>query len=285
MFEFLNEPVALTVATALLALVGSFLNVVIHRLPKMMELGWQAQAAELRGEAITEPAVGVSTGHAQVRCRTAVIKDHRGRETSPSKRSCCGRCRHCKRSDRGPLPIVEILPASHRLCGLALRLAHGAAWRLGLPVKAMVAQLDLHRPGHATAARQPDPALLWLGLLFNLPGTFTELFVGSRRHLMPVISRCGRKWLFGWSPARKAWDMAISAARSDRRLAGWQMLPLTILLSSAVGAAGRHFADRVLRATGAMFRSLSGPISWRPAFLACSSAKISPHAIWRCDGS
>lgn len=33
--------------------VGSFLNVVIHRLPKMMEQDWAAQCAELRGEAIT----------------------------------------------------------------------------------------------------------------------------------------------------------------------------------------------------------------------------------------
>ena len=35
--------------------VGSFLNVVIHRLPKMLERGWQAQCAELRGETAPEP--------------------------------------------------------------------------------------------------------------------------------------------------------------------------------------------------------------------------------------
>lgn len=41
----------LAVAAGLLGLcVGSFLNVVIHRLPKMMEQDWQAQCAELRGE-------------------------------------------------------------------------------------------------------------------------------------------------------------------------------------------------------------------------------------------
>jgi hypothetical protein len=38
-------------ATVFGLVVGSFLNVVIHRLPQMMEADWQAQAAELRGEA------------------------------------------------------------------------------------------------------------------------------------------------------------------------------------------------------------------------------------------
>src|SRR5665647_1794149 len=43
---------AFTIMAGVLGLmVGSFLNVVIHRLPKMMELGWRQQCAELRGEA------------------------------------------------------------------------------------------------------------------------------------------------------------------------------------------------------------------------------------------
>src|SRR6185369_8905384 len=45
------DPVVATVVAAMVGLcVGSFLNVVIHRLPKMLERGWQAQCAELRGE-------------------------------------------------------------------------------------------------------------------------------------------------------------------------------------------------------------------------------------------
>ena len=47
----LSEPHFLTLAAALLGLiVGSFLNVVIHRLPRMMERGWMLECAELRGE-------------------------------------------------------------------------------------------------------------------------------------------------------------------------------------------------------------------------------------------
>ena len=45
------DPVVATVVAAVAGLcIGSFLNVVIHRLPKMLERGWEAQCAELRGE-------------------------------------------------------------------------------------------------------------------------------------------------------------------------------------------------------------------------------------------
>ncbi|MBV2264070.1 MAG: prepilin peptidase, partial [Thauera sp.] len=56
MRAFLSDPIAFTTLAGLLGLfVGSFLNVVIHRLPRMMEHDWHAQAAELRGE---EPPAG-----------------------------------------------------------------------------------------------------------------------------------------------------------------------------------------------------------------------------------
>src|SRR5690606_20302641 len=51
MTDFLHDPTILVTLCALLGLfIGSFLNVVIHRLPRMMEHEWRAQAAELRGE-------------------------------------------------------------------------------------------------------------------------------------------------------------------------------------------------------------------------------------------
>src|SRR5215471_18867983 len=49
--DVLLEPVVATAIALFVGLcVGSFLNVVIHRLPKMLERGWEAQCAELRGE-------------------------------------------------------------------------------------------------------------------------------------------------------------------------------------------------------------------------------------------
>src|SRR5690554_8235953 len=56
MTDFFHEPLILVVLCALLGLfVGSFLNVVIHRLPRMMKREWQEQAAELRGEERPSP--------------------------------------------------------------------------------------------------------------------------------------------------------------------------------------------------------------------------------------
>ena len=50
--DLLARPTAFVALCAVLGLVvGSFLNVVIHRLPKMLERQWQRECAELRGEA------------------------------------------------------------------------------------------------------------------------------------------------------------------------------------------------------------------------------------------
>ena len=49
-----NPYVAVAIALVVGLCVGSFLNVVVHRLPKMMEREWRAQCAELRGEALPQ---------------------------------------------------------------------------------------------------------------------------------------------------------------------------------------------------------------------------------------
>ena len=53
-FPPLDAAVAIAAAGVLGLLVGSFLNVVIHRLPRMLERGWRAQCAELAGQVPTE---------------------------------------------------------------------------------------------------------------------------------------------------------------------------------------------------------------------------------------
>lgn len=56
MFDLLNTPVGTGLAALLGLLVGSFLNVVIHRLPKMMERQWVRECAELSGQPPPEAA-------------------------------------------------------------------------------------------------------------------------------------------------------------------------------------------------------------------------------------
>ena len=63
LLDTLGPATLIGLAAVLGLLVGSFLNVVIYRLPKMMEADWQVQAAELRGEPVAErDAIGLAVG-------------------------------------------------------------------------------------------------------------------------------------------------------------------------------------------------------------------------------
>src|SRR5690606_10732173 len=92
--------------------VGSFLNVVIHRLPRMMEREWHAQAAELRGEET------VQTPHYNLATPRSACP-HCGHpigalENIPlvSYLVLRGRCRHCAAPISPRYPVVEVLSAA-----------------------------------------------------------------------------------------------------------------------------------------------------------------------------
>ena len=93
----LQDPVAFTTLAALLGLfVGSFLNVVIHRLPKMMERDWHAQAAELRGEdAPAGERFNLATPRSRARFRLQPSK--------ASANSCASKV--CRSSSFSPTPM------------------------------------------------------------------------------------------------------------------------------------------------------------------------------------
>jgi len=237
MSEFLNDPVILTVTTALLGLfVGSFLNVVIHRLPKMMEIEWQAQAAELRGEIATE----------QERFNLATPRSrcpHCGHQITALENIPVisfvllhGRCRHCKAPIGVRYPVVEVLTGVLSACaawhfgyGMALLGALAYLWTM---VALTFIDLDTQLlPDNLTLP------LLWLGLLFNLPGTYTELPSAVIGAVAGYLTLWTVFWLFKLATGKEGMgygDFKLLAAIGA--WLGWQMLPLTILLSSAVGA-------------------------------------------------
>ena len=224
--------------TALLGLfVGSFLNVVIHRLPKMMELEWQAQARNCVAKRSPSRRC-VSTWPRPGRvARTAVIRSPRSRNIPVvSFLVLRGRCRHCKAPIGVRYPIVEILTGV---------LSAFAAWRFGCNMALLGAfglpvghgGTDLHRPGHATAARQPDPAAALAGPAVQPAGHIYRTFVGSRRRRRGYLTLWSVYWLFKLVTGKEGMgygDFKLLAAIGA--WLGWQMLPLTILLSSAVGA-------------------------------------------------
>ena len=185
----------------------------------MMELEWQAQAAELRGEAITEPAVRFNLATPRSRC------PHCGHQITAVENIPVvsflvlrGRCRHCKAPIGVRYPIVEILTGV---------LSAFAAWRFGYSMAllgalgflwAMVALTFIDLDTQLLPDNLTLP-LLWLGLLFNLPGTFTELSSAVVGAVAGYLTLWSVYWLFAGHRQGRHGIWRFQAARSDRRLA------------------------------------------------------------------
>ena len=230
-------PAAFVGACLILGLmVGSFLNVVIHRLPKMLELGWQQQCAELRGE---EPAAAptynlVVPRSACPHCHHAIS----AWENIPviSYLLLRGKCKGCGTAISPRYPIIEAI--SGLLCGFA-------AWHFGFGWAAAGALLLIWALLALTAIDfdtqlLPDDItlpLLWAGLLFNLLNTFTNLHSALLGAVFGYLALWSVYWLFKLITGKEGMgygDFKLLAALGA--WLGWQMLPLIILSSSLVGA-------------------------------------------------
>lgn len=237
MLDLLRDPPAFaTLATLLGLFVGSFLNVVIHRLPRMMEREWHAQAAELRGEAI---GAGERFNLATPRSRCPHCGHLIGAiENIPvvSYLVLRGRCRHCSAPIGKRYPIIEALAAAlsgyvawHFGFGLA---AAGALLFLWAMIALAFIDLDTQLlPDQLTLP------LLWLGLAFNLVDTYTTLPAAVVGAMIGYLSLWSVYWLFKLATGKEGMgygDFKLLGAIGA--WLGWQALPLTILLSSLVGA-------------------------------------------------
>lgn len=234
----LAEPALFTGLVFLFSLlIGSFLNVVIYRLPKMMEAEWHAQCAELRGETPAE-----STPYNLAVPRSACPQcGHRitALENIPllSWLWLRGRCSACSAPIGARYPLVELLTAL---------LSAAVAWKWGVSVQTLgalllvwtlvaLAFIDLDTTLLPDSLTLP---LLWLGLLFNLGGHFASLpdaVIGAMAGYGVLWSVY---WLFKLVTGKEGMgygDFKLLAAIGA--WLGWQMLPVTLLLSSVVGAA------------------------------------------------
>lgn len=233
----LDSPGLLATLAALLGLcVGSFLNVVIHRLPRMMEREWQAQCAELHGQ----PA---STAEIYNLARPRSQCPHCGHrigalENIPllSYLLLRGRCRGCAQPISARYPLIELVT------GL---LSAAVVWHFGPTLQAAGALLLLWALIGLTfidldTQLLPDSItlpLLWLGLAFNLHGTFTDLPTAVIGAMAGYLALWSVFWLFKLVTGKEGMgygDFKLLAALGA--WLGWQMLPAIILLSSVVGA-------------------------------------------------
>jgi len=234
----LSDPVILAVCAGLLGLcVGSFLNVAVHRLPKMMEQQWGNECAELAGQAVP-PAERYDLILPRSACPAC---GHRitALENIPvlSYIMLRGKCAGCGAHISARYPAIETLTAA---------LSAYVAWHFGFGIAAAGALLFTWSMIALTfidldTFYLPDSItlpLLWLGLLLNLGGTYTSLPSAVIGAAAGYLSLWSVYWIFKWATGKEGMgygDFKLLAAIGA--WLGWQALPLTILLSSLVGAA------------------------------------------------
>lgn len=223
------------VALALGLCIGSFLNVVIHRLPRMMEREWRAQCAELAGQRVA-PEERYNLVVPRSACPAC---GHRIRawENIPvlSWLALRGRCSACSARISLQYPVVELL------AGLG---AAYAAWLFGPSFVALGAALFVWFTIALAFIDQetgylPDDLtlpLVWIGLLVNLVGGFVPLADAV------IGAMAGYLSLWSINAAFKALRGVDGMGYGDFKLyaavgafLGWTLLPLVILLSSLVG--------------------------------------------------
>ena len=232
-----DSPVFFVSCTTILGLmVGSFLNVVIYRLPEMMRRNWLQQCAELQGEAIqalpefnllTPRSTCIHCGHKITAWENIPIISYlflRGR---------CSQC-HARISQRYPMveaatAIISGFVAWHFGYGFVALAALIFVWSL---IALAVIDLDTQLlPDDITLP------LLWIGLLVNINHGFTDIQSAVIGAIAGYLSLWSIYWCFKLITGKEGMgygDFKLLAAIGA--WLGWSKLPLVILSSSLVGA-------------------------------------------------
>lgn len=234
----IHSPLAFVLLAGITGLlVGSFLNVVIWRLPKMLERDWREQAHDILGlpGETPLPTYNLMLPHSQCpHCSHRI----RAWENIPllSYVFLRGRCSACAAAISPRYPLTELA------CGL---LSAFVAWHFGFGWPAglvLILSWGLLAMSLIDAEHQilPDVLvlpLMWLGLIVN---SFS-LFVSLHEALWGAIAGYTLLWSMFW--LFKLITGKDGMGHGDFKLlamlgawGGWQILPLTILLSSLVGA-------------------------------------------------
>lgn len=232
-----DEALFYVLAATLIGLaVGSFLNVVIHRLPKMMEREWAAQCAEFAGNevAVSERYTLAVPRSACPHCGHAIS----ALENIPvlSYLVLRGKCRACRAPIGIRYPLIEAFTA---ICFAYAALRWGGSWTTVAACGFLAALIALSFIDVDTQLLPDDITLplLWAGLLFNLLGGFVSLKSAVIGAMAGYLSLWLVYWGFKLTTGKEGMgfgDFKLLAAIGA--WLGWTMLPLTVLLSSLVGA-------------------------------------------------
>ena len=240
--ELIRAQPGLSIALGVLGLVvGSFLNVVIHRLPKMMERQWERECAEFLGEEFrgeespkSEPYSLAFPGSHCPSCN-AEIKPLQNIPVL-SYLFLRGRCANCSVSIPIRYPLIELLTAAiWILCGLSFGVSNALAAAMFLTaVLISLTAIDLD---HQLLPDNLTLPLLWVGLLINIDATFVPLESAVLGAVFGYLCLWSVYWLFKIITGKEGMgygDFKLLAA-----LGAWfglSALPTIVLLSSLVGA-------------------------------------------------
>jgi leader peptidase (prepilin peptidase) / N-methyltransferase len=237
---FLFTPPA-TVAAALFAalfglLIGSFLNVVVYRMPVMAQRELENYIAHEAGKELP----------------------HQGRFNLMVPRSACphcghgitalenipvvswlvlrGKCSACRAPISARYPVVEAVTGLLSAF-VVWRLGSGWAGLASLAFAYLLIALTLIDYDTKTLPDDLNFPLLWLGLLVNLNGTFVPLRDAVIGAMAGYLVLWAVYWLFKLATGKEGMgygDFKLLAALGA--WLGWQMLPTIVILSSVVGA-------------------------------------------------
>ncbi|WP_289847634.1 A24 family peptidase [Colwellia sp. D2M02] len=239
---FQTVPSFFYLSVALISLsVGSFLNVVIYRLPKMMEYTWYQECREFLADEVKDvKAKKLEKVTLSTPVSTCPHCQHKIRfyENIPlvSWLVLRGKCSQCKQSISSRYPLVELSTALLSLVvaahyGPSIETLYVLLLTWGLVALTMI-DFD-----HMLLPDQITLPLLWFGLLININGTFvplTDAVIGAAAGYMSLFCVF---WLFKLLTGKEGMgfgDFKLLAVFGA--WAGWQLLPILILMASVVGA-------------------------------------------------
>ncbi|HQR70354.1 MAG TPA: A24 family peptidase [Burkholderiaceae bacterium] len=247
-------------------LVGSFLNVVIHRLPIMLDRQWRTQAREMLADAASAPSSSPQPSAHSPQPSALSPQPPPSRYNLLVPPSACphcaapirahqnipviswlllgGKCANCKAPISPRYPIVELATAL---------LSAAVVWRFGFHWQSIAAlfvtwalvALTVIDLDHQILPDIITIPLLWLGLLASLawhPGLAAPIPTDSWSAILGAAAGYLSLWSVYW--AFKLLTGKEGMGYGDFKLfaafgawMGWQMLPLVILLAAMTGAA------------------------------------------------
>ncbi len=236
------------------AIIGSFLNVVIHRLPVILKREWQQECNQYLNEYHQELVKKLGAKELEKKIDTFPEKYNLITPTSACPKCNSkikpwhnlpilgwlllqGKCASCDTKISARYPIVEFLTGV---------LVAAIAWHFGPSIEFLLATIltfclvaltgidldEMLLPDQITLP------LLWLGILVNFNGVFTPLEDAVIGAIAGYLSLWSVFWLFKLATGKEGMgygDFKLLAVFGA--WLGWQALPLVILLSSLVGAA------------------------------------------------